>query len=660
MKLSAKPVSLAVLAGLGLLTISGCTPSPVDTNEVIKLRVVETTDIHTNLMDYDYYKDKPSQKIGLARTATLVKEARGEVINSVLVDNGDLLQGSPMGDYMADKGLEAGEVHPAYKAMNQLDYDAGNIGNHEFNYGLDFLAESINDADFPYISANVYDAKTKEHYFKPYVIKTHTFKDTAGVDHEIKVGYIGFVPPQIMVWDKKNLEGKVFARDIKETAEELIPQMKKEGADVIVAIPHSGVSTDPYKQGEENSTYFLSEVDGIDAIAFGHSHAVFPGKGFDNLQGIDNENGTMNGVAAVMPGRWGSHVGVMDLTLKQKDGKWSVVNGESEARPIFDKENNKSLAVADEGIVKALEADHKGTRDFVNQPIGKADDVMYSFLALVQDDPTVQIVNLAQKDYVERFIQGDPDLDGTPVLSAAAPFKAGGRGNDPTNFTEVESGQLTFRNAADLYLYPNTLVAMKVTGKEVKEWLECSAGQFQQIDINSTAPQQLIDWDGFRTYNFDVIDGVNYQIDITQPAKYDGDCNVINEGSERIVDLTYQGKPIDAKQDFLIATNNYRAYSNKFPGTGTDFIAFDSPDENRTVLSNYITRVSKEEGQVKPSADNNWSFAPIEGGEKLDIRFETSPTEKAAQFIKDKGQYPMKKVATDDVGFAVYSINLSK
>ncbi|WP_375321688.1 bifunctional 2',3'-cyclic-nucleotide 2'-phosphodiesterase/3'-nucleotidase [Aliivibrio logei] len=660
MKLSAKPVSLAVLAGLGLLTISGCTPSPVDTNEVIKLRVVETTDIHTNLMDYDYYKDKPSQKIGLARTATLVKEARGEVINSVLVDNGDLLQGSPMGDYMADKGLEAGEVHPAYKAMNQLDYDAGNIGNHEFNYGLDFLAESINDADFPYISANVYDAKTKEHYFKPYVIKTHVFKDTAGVEHEIKVGYIGFVPPQIMVWDKKNLEGKVFARDIKETAEELIPQMKKEGADVIVAIPHSGVSTDPYKQGEENSTYFLSEVDGIDAIAFGHSHAVFPGKGFDNLQGIDNENGTMNGVAAVMPGRWGSHVGVMDLTLKQKDGKWSVVNGESEARPIFDKENNKSLAAADKGIVNALKADHKGTRDFVNQPIGKADDVMYSFLALVQDDPTVQIVNLAQKDYVERFIQGDPDLDGMPVLSAAAPFKAGGRGNDPTNFTEVESGQLTFRNAADLYLYPNTLVAMKVTGKEVKEWLECSAGQFQQIDTNSTAPQQLINWDGFRTYNFDVIDGVNYQIDITQPAKYDGDCNVINEDSERIVGLTYQGKPINAKQDFLIATNNYRAYSNKFPGTGTDFIAFDSPDENRTVLSNYITRVSKEEGQVKPSADNNWSFAPIEGGEKLDIRFETSPTEKAAQFIKNKGQYPMKKVATDDVGFAVYQIDLAK
>ena len=311
-------------------------------------------------------------------------------------------------------------------------------------------------------------------------------------------------------------------------------------------------------------------------------------------------------------------------------------------------------------MVKALEADHKGTRDFVNQPIGKANDVMYSFLALVQDDPTVQIVNLAQKDYVERFIQGDPDLADIPVLSAAAPFKAGGRKNDPANFTEVESGQLTFRNAADLYLYPNTLVAMKVTGKEVKEWLECTAGQFQQIDVNSTAPQQLIDWDGFRTYNFDVIDGVNYQIDVTQPAKYDGNCKVINEGAERIVGLTYQGKPIDMKQDFIIATNNYRAYSNKFPGTGSDFVAFDSPDENRSVIAAYISRVSKEKGEVTPSADNNWTFAPIKSDKKLDIRFETSPSEKAAKFIEEKGQYPMKRVATDDVGFGVYRIDLQK
>ncbi|MGD1333027.1 2',3'-cyclic-nucleotide 2'-phosphodiesterase [Vibrio harveyi] len=653
MKMAVNPVSVAVLSGM--LTLAG--PAMADT---IKLRIIETTDIHTNVMDYDYYKDQPSQQIGLSRAATLVKQAREEAVNSVLVDNGDLIQGSPMGDYMAAKGINAGEIHPVYKAMNQLDYDVGNIGNHEFNYGLEFLKNSIDGANFPYVSANVFDKKTGEHYFKPYLIKTHTFKDTDGQSHEIKVGYISFVPPQIMVWDKKNLEGKVFAEDITETAKKLVPQMKKEGADVIVAIPHSGISTDPYKLGAENSVYYLTEVEGIDAIAFGHSHAVFPGKDFAKLQGVDNAKGTINGVTAVMPGRWGSHVGVMDLMLKEKDGKWQVVEGQSEARPIFDKANKKSLAEADKGIVDALVDDHKGTREFVNQPIGKANDVMYSFLALVQDDPTIQIVNLAQKDYVERFIQGDPDLADIPVLSAAAPFKVGGRKDDPNGFTEVESGQLTFRNAADLYLYPNTLVAMKVKGKEVHEWLECSAGQFNQIDVNSTKPQSLLNWDNFRTYNFDVIDGVNYQIDVTQPPKYDASCNVINPDSQRIVNLTYNGKPVDPKQDFIIATNNYRAYSATFPGTGPDFIAFDSPDENRSVVAAYISRISKEQGEVTPSADNNWSFAPIKSDNKLDVRFETSPSDKAAQFIKEKGQYPMKRVATDEVGFAIYQIDLNK
>ncbi len=653
MKMAVNPVSVAVLSGM--LTLAGSAMA-----DTIKLRIIETTDIHTNVMDYDYYKDQPSQQIGLSRAATLVKQAREEAVNSVLVDNGDLIQGSPMGDYMAAKGINAGEIHPVYKAMNQLDYDVGNIGNHEFNYGLEFLKNSIDGANFPYVSANVFDKKTGEHYFKPYLIKTHTFKDTDGQSHEIKVGYIGFVPPQIMVWDKKNLEGKVFAEDITETAKKLVPQMKKEGADVIVAIPHSGISTDPYKLGAENSVYYLTEVEGIDAIAFGHSHAVFPGKDFAKLQGVDNAKGTINGVTAVMPGRWGSHVGVMDLMLKEKDGKWQVVEGQSEARPIFDKANKKSLAESDKGIVDALVDDHKGTREFVNQPIGQANDVMYSFLALVQDDPTIQIVNLAQKDYVERFIQGDPDLADIPVLSAAAPFKVGGRKDDPNGFTEVESGQLTFRNAADLYLYPNTLVAMKVKGKEVHEWLECSAGQFNHIDVNSTKPQSLINWDSFRTYNFDVMDGVNYQIDVTQPPKYDADCKVINPDSQRIVNLTYNGKPVDPKQDFIIATNNYRAYSATFPGTGPDFIAFDSPDENRSVVAAYISRISKEQGEVTPSADNNWSFAPIKSDNKLDVRFETSPSDKAAQFIKEKGQYPMKRVATDEVGFAIYQIDLNK
>ncbi|HIF9130909.1 TPA: bifunctional 2',3'-cyclic-nucleotide 2'-phosphodiesterase/3'-nucleotidase [Photobacterium damselae] len=652
MKLSAKPLSIAVLGGL--LAIAG--PA---TAETIKLRILETTDIHTNVMDYDYYKDKPTEKTGLVRTATLVEKARDEVPNAILVDNGDLLQGSPMGDYMAAKGIKKGEVHPVYKVMNQLNYEVGNIGNHEFNYGLDFLKTSLEGATFPYVNANVYDLKTGKNLFTPYLIKTHTFTDTDGKAHQIKVGYIGFVPPQIMVWDKKNLEGKVEAKDIKQTAEKFIPQMKAEGADIIIAIPHSGVSADPYKVMAENSVYYLTQVKGIDAIAFGHSHAVFPGKDFAKLPGADIKKGTINGIPAVMPGRWGDHVGVMDLVLDKQGDSWKVIDAQTEARPIFDMAKNKPIVDADPKLVAAVKVDHNATRDFVNQPLGKASDEMYSFLALVQDDPTVQIVNLAQKDYVERFIQGDPDLADIPVLSAAAPFKAGGRGNDPTNFTEVEQGELTFRNAADLYLYPNTLVALKVSGQDVKEWLECSAGQFNQIDPNKTKPQGLINWEGFRTYNFDVIDGVTYNIDLTQPARYDGECKLINPDSHRIKDLEFNGKAVDPKQAFIIATNNYRAYSGKFAGTGEKHIAFAAPDENRTVLAEYISRVSKEKGQVVPSADNNWHFTPIKSEKPVTITFETSPTEKAAEFIKEKGQYPMKQVGTDKVGFAVYNLDLS-
>lgn len=324
------------------------------------------------------------------------------------------------------------------------------------------------------------------------------------------------------------------------------------------------------------------------------------------------------------------------------------------------KQTKKALVERDAELAQIIEKAHQGTRDFVGKHIGKASANMYSFLALVQSDPTVQIVNDAQVDYTKHFIQGDPNLDGLPVLGAAAPFKAGGRKNAPADFVEVEKGDLTFRNAADLYLYPNTLVVVKATGADVVEWLECSAGMWNQVDPNSTKPQELINWDGFRTYNFDTISGVNYKVDLTQPAKYDVDCQVVNKDANRIKDVTYEGKPIDPKATFLIATNNYRGYGGKFAGTGEANIAFASPDENRAILASYIAKQTKEKGEVATKAANNWSFLPIKTDKALDVRFETSPSEKAAAFIKDFAQYPMTFVENDEIGFAIYKIDLTE
>jgi len=642
--------------GMMLLALSVSVATQAAT---VDLRILETTDLHSNMMDFDYYKDTPSEKFGLVRTATLIHAARQEVKNSLLVDNGDIIQGSPLGDYMAAKGLREGEIHPVYKALNTLDYSVGNLGNHEFNYGLPYLKKALAGARFPYVNANVIDVKSGKPLFTPYLIKSTTVVDREGKTQTLKIGYIGFVPPQIMVWDKANLQGKVRVDDITETARRYVPEMRAQGADLIIAIPHSGLSSEPYHTMAENSVYYLSQVEGINAILFGHAHAVFPGKDFADIKGADIANGTLNGIPAVMPGMWGDHLGVVDLVLNNEGGRWQVSSGKAQARPIYDTAAKKSLAAEDPALVKVLADDHRATREFVAKPIGKSADVMYSYLSLVQDDPTVQIVNNAQRAYVEHFIQGDPDLGRLPVLSAAAPFKAGGRKNDPASYVEVEKGALTFRNAADLYLYPNTLVVMKVTGAQVKEWLECSAGQFNQIDPHSTKTQSLINWD-FRTYNFDVIDGVNYQIDVTQPARYDAECQLIHPEASRIRQLSWQGKPVDPQATFLVATNNYRAYGGKFAGTGDKYIAFASPDENRSVVAAYISAETKAHGEVQPKADNNWRLAPITSSTPLDIQFETAPGDKATGFIKQHAQYPLQPKGTDAIGFALWQVDLQQ
>ncbi len=666
--------SWLALSLVGGLTLTGCGgdddnnpagdagPAPA----VVDLRLMETTDIHANVMDYNYYGDQPDATVGLVRTATLVKQAREALDypdNSFLVDNGDLIQGSPMGDWREAQGLAPDEVHPVYKAMNEMDYDVANYGNHEFNYGLSFLAESVNDAVFPYISANIFiddgddNPDNDRLYFDPYRLVTKAVRDRDGNTHEVTVGFIGFVPPQIMQWDKSHLEGQVTTKDIKAMAERYVPQMKDEGADIVVAIPHSGLSTNAYSPDDkaENSSWYLAEVDGIDAILFGHSHLVFPSDSFTDTPEVDVAAGTIKGVPAVMPGYWGSHLGVIDLTLERDADQWRVTGSQVEARPIF--ANDQPTVEADAALVSKLAEDHQHTIDFMNQPIGETTDDIYSFLAVVKDDPSIQIVNDAQKAYVEELIQGDVNLEGLPVLSAAAPFKVCDRDGDCSDegsFTVVPQGELKVKNAADLYLYPNTLKAVKVTGAELKQWLECAASQFFQIDPASTARQELVDFTGFPTYNFDVIDGVTYRIDVAQPPRYDRGCKVINDDASRIAGLQYQGAAVDPDREFIIATNNYRADSGVFPGTGTDHVVINSPNANRTVLADYI----QENSPVTPTADGNWSFAPINTATDLEVVFRVPNTDRARNFVA--AQAPDATfLEVNDNDEAVYELNLA-
>ncbi|WP_325050531.1 metallophosphoesterase [Pseudoalteromonas sp. T1lg75] len=277
------------------LSLSGCSSSNdndddqdigVSPSATVSLRVMETTDIHMYLSNYDYFAQAPSETLGLVNTATLIKEARAEVPNSVLVDNGDLIQNSPLGDYEAlvrKDDILNGATHVAYKAMNLLDYDVANLGNHEFNFGLEFLDATLAGADFPYVNANVYvddgdnDESNDQNRYTPYYIQDKIVFDSDGNEQTVKIGYLGLTPPQIMQWDNAHLQDKVIAKDIVATAEKFVPQMKEEGADIVIAIPHSGLTASAYESMAENTALYLSQVEGIDAILFGHNHRVFPG-----------------------------------------------------------------------------------------------------------------------------------------------------------------------------------------------------------------------------------------------------------------------------------------------------------------------------------------------------------------------------------------------
>ena len=615
---------------------------PVEGQEV-DVRILATTDLHTNLVNYDYYQDKPVENVGLAKTAILIEEAKKENSNTILVDNGDTIQGTPLGTYKAIVNpVKEGEQHPMYTALQKLGFEVGTLGNHEFNYGLDYLKRVIETAGMPIVNANVVDPKTGAYIYDPYKIITKTFVDKTGHKTTVKIGVTGIVPPQILSWDKANLEGKVLVNDSVEAIKNIIPEMRKAGADITLVLSHSGIGDDKYEKGEENEGYQIASLPGVDAVVTGHSHAEFPsgnGTGFyEKYPGVDGINGKINGTPVTMAGKYGDHLGIIDLNLVYKNGKWSVVNSKGSIRKIYTKSKE-----ADERIKEIAKESHEGTVKYVRQQVGTTSAPITSYFARVKDDPSVQIVNNAQIWYAKRELAGTPE-GSLPILSAAAPFKAGTRG-DATAYTDIPAGPIAIKNVADLYLYDNVTAILKITGAQLKEWLEMSAGQFNTIDPSKKEAQQLIN-SSYRTYNFDVIDGVTYEYDVTQPNKYDREGKLLHPDASRVRNLKYQGKDVRADQEFIVVTNNYRA-NGQFPGVRDASLNRLLGLENRQAIINYIL----EEKNINPSADKNWRFTDSIKG--LDIRFLTA--DKAKNLLGTDGDVQYL-ASSEQEGFGEYRL----
>jgi 2',3'-cyclic-nucleotide 2'-phosphodiesterase/3'-nucleotidase len=690
----------------------GTNGSTIPSGAAATFGVLEVTDTHTNIRSYDYFKLAEDKTIGLERTATLIKSARTELPDSILVDNGDTIQGTVLGDYQAlISPVPCSQTLAIYKTLNALGVDIGGIGNHEFNYGLGFLAQVTHTAfdvdgvdtasskscmgpSFPQILSNVFSMKTSQTLFPASMIITREV--TASLPNgktmraPLKLGFIDFTPPPILGWDKRWLDGKVFTKGAQEVAPGLITELRNQGADLIVAIIHGGLDNSPYAASMENQAWYLAQIAGIDVMLMGHSHDIFPKADSKSAQFslpmVDKQAGSVAGVPALMANFWGQHLGVIKLALRYDGTSWTVDRMKTvvEARPITTScmggaalacmngqwqtgaqcpfsalctnqaDKTKVFVDADASVAPLVDAEHQATITYVKTPIGTSDFEMSTFFAEEGDVSAVELVNQAQTAYVINYVkQSLPQYAALPVLSVSAPFKSGYQGGN--DYTDVPAGNIAINNAADLYLYANTLYAVKVSGATLKDWLETAATRFATIDPTETAEQKLIN-PGVQGYNFDMPSDPNltYQIDVTQPLPAMG-----TKASGRIVNLMYKGAPIDPNAEFIVATNNYRASGGgNFPGLDGSKTIIASPDSSRDVLIAYIKSI-KNVSRAANGADRSWRFKPVTTAGPVTF----TSAQNALPRAQAAGLSNISLVQQDDKsgkGLSIYAIDLSK
>jgi 2',3'-cyclic-nucleotide 2'-phosphodiesterase/3'-nucleotidase len=611
-------LALALLAGplAACRSVPPQTAAPLADGSVLPLALLETTDLHANVLSYDYYRAAPDPTLGFERVATLIGAARAEYPNTMLFDAGDTIQGTVLADYQARVApLPCAEELAIHRAMDALGYDGGTIGNHEFNYGLPFLAQVTGTTmpvpdigaqrcagpHYPLVLSNVYADAGEQPLFRPWAIVEKTFAarqpDGSTRPVALRVGLLGFTPPQIVNWDRANLQGRAHASGVIESAQRWLPELQAQHPDVVVALIHGGPDASPYQSDLENAAWHLAGVPGIDAILMGHMHQPFPGA-FANLPDVDTQRGRIRGVPAVMAGFWGKYLGIVHLDLRRRDGRWQIDRdaAHSEVRPIC--KTPDDCVAPDARIAPLVQAVHDDAIRYLQAPIGSVTFRLSSYFVEVGDSSTLAVVNAVQRDYVRDWIARErPQWRDEPLLSAASAFKTGFAGAN--DYTDIAPGPVSLRSAADLYLFGNQLVAVRIDGATLKRWMELSAQRLNRVDLGSATPQPLFN-EHFASYNFDQFagDGLRYVIDPSRPV------------GERITTLTLHGKPIAAGQRLIVATNNYRASgSAAFPALDGSQTVLTAPDTIRDLIAGWLRgHPQLRRTQLPPRA---WTFAPL-------------------------------------------------
>lgn len=570
----------------------------------VRLTVLGTTDLHGNVYNWDYFKNKEFDNsahddIGIAKVATLVKamraERRGEPM--LTLDAGDTIQGTPLAYYYARIApITQGGVHPMAKAMNLVGYDAAALGNHEFNYGLDTLRTFEDQLDFPLLGANAVDPATGLPAFAPYLIKTFR----VGHGRTLRVGVLGLTNPGIAIWDKANVEGKMEFPGLVEQAQKFVPKLKAKGCDLVIVSAHSGADTsssygDALPFPENAASLVAEQVPGVDAILVGHAHKEIAQRFVRNLK-------TGQQVLLCEPYYWGMRLAVMDFVVHETYGsrgrlKWQLVGSGSQLL-------NSNTVEADAAVAAAVQEQHDTVVSYVNSPIGTSAQALSAARAVVEDVPIIDFVNYVQADAVKAGLSGAAAA--LPVLSIAAPF------NRSASFP---SGQVSVRDVAGLYIYDNTLLGVQVSGADLKAYLEYSARYFKKVTgtgpftmgevtnaVTTTAPN------GTPDYNYDAVAGLD------APLTYDID--IAQEVGSRILNLSYGGQPVADTDQFVMAVNNYRqSGGGGFPAVSTATVVYNRQNEIRQLLIDWVT----EHGTIDPAQFASVDWRLVSGGQPITV-----------------------------------------
>lgn len=578
------------------------------TQQQARLRVLATTDLHMNLLGHDYFGDRPNPVIGLSRTATLIARARQEADGmgaaTLLLDNGDGLQGTPLGELPNNTA-----PHPLMQAFRVLHYDAMGLGNHDFNYGVEALERVLRDAPCPVICSNMtaLGADTKLPFVTSAVLERQF--PSCPEAPSIKIGLLSVLPVQTLQWDAHLLAGRVQIENTVQAARATSAALRAAGCDLIIALAHTGLGQDTETTDSENTLQHLALIDDIDALVGGHTHLQLPDPAVQFAKPV------------VMPGSLGSHLGVIDLHLEHSLDGWHLTDWDCELRAIAKRNNSGQLEpqVAEPpAFITALAEAHSATRTWMSQPVGHSPQSLHSFFTLFAPDRALALVASAQVAALRPLLV-DCAEGRLPMLSAVSAYKFGGRAG-PNHYTDVPAGPLCRRHVADLHVFPNQLNAVTLSGAQVLEWLEMSAGVFNQV-VPGTCNTALINPDR-AGHNFDVLHGLTYQIDLSVPARFHASGQLADASVHRIRTPCWNGQPLDPKQQFTVALNSHRA------GGGGNFTMVQQAAHLslprrpiQHILYDYLN--GSLPADPLASAPPPWRFANLPGTEVLAF---TSPT----------------------------------